>query len=256
MGNGPFLAWRHRALSAHGCVSIMIASQGGRPCRCRDWACGPGRAAESLLQLKSVTRDAAGVDMHPGQLAVSPEMVRELVDAQFPQWRSLAVKPVDSAGTLNAIFRIGDHLAARLPLEPGDPGLARRYLESEARAARELAGRTRFPTPEPVTLGEPGRGLPASVAGADLAARGDRHRGGPGRVRRVRPRPGRVHRQRTQRSAQAAGPSAGQAGEATWPPMTPGCRPASRAAANSWTSRGCAGYGTSSGNCREAWAGM
>jgi aminoglycoside phosphotransferase (APT) family kinase protein len=106
------------------------------------------------------TQDAAGVDMHPGQLAVSPETVRELVDAQFPQWRALAIKPVDSRGTVNAIYRIGDHLAARLPLEPGDPGPTRRHLEAEARAASELAGRTRFPTPEPVALGEPGAGYP------------------------------------------------------------------------------------------------
>jgi aminoglycoside phosphotransferase (APT) family kinase protein len=118
------------------------------------------RAAESLLQLKSGTRDAAGVDMHPGQLAVTLRTVRELVDAQFPQWRPLAVRPVDSAGTVNAIFRVGDHLAARLPLEPGDPAPARRHLESEARAASELAGRTRFRTPEPVALGEPGAGYP------------------------------------------------------------------------------------------------
>ena len=31
---------------------------------------------------------------------------------------------------------------------------------SEAQAARELLGRTRFPTPEPVALGEPGAGYP------------------------------------------------------------------------------------------------
>ena len=89
------------------------------------------------------------MDMHPGQLVVSPEMVRELVDAQFPQWRALAIKPVDSQGTVNAIFRVDDHLAARLPLEPGDPGAMRLHLESEARAASEPAGRTRFATPEP-----------------------------------------------------------------------------------------------------------
>jgi aminoglycoside phosphotransferase (APT) family kinase protein len=98
--------------------------------------------------------------MHPGQLAISPGTVRELVDAQFPQWRALAIRPVDSAGTVNAIFRIGDHLVARLPLEPDDPALVRRDLECEATAARELAGRTRFPTPEPVALGEPGAGYP------------------------------------------------------------------------------------------------
>ena len=125
---------------------------------------------------------AGDLHQHPGrgrqrpQLAVTLRTVRELVDAQFPQWRGLAIKPVDSAGTVKAIFRVGDQFAARFPLEPGDPGSARRHLESEARAARELAGRTRFRTPEPVALGEPGAGLPACVASADLAARGDRHR--------------------------------------------------------------------------------
>jgi aminoglycoside phosphotransferase (APT) family kinase protein len=67
---------------------------------------------------------------------------------------------VDSAGTVNAIFRVGDDLAARLPLGPGDPGPVRRQLECEARAARELAGRTRFATPGPVALGAPGAGYP------------------------------------------------------------------------------------------------
>jgi aminoglycoside phosphotransferase (APT) family kinase protein len=105
-------------------------------------------------------RDAVGVDMHASQLTVSAEMVRELVDDQFPRWRGLAIASVCSSGTVNAIFRIGDLLAARFPLKPGAAGPARRQLESEARAARELAGRTRFRTPEPVALGEPGAGYP------------------------------------------------------------------------------------------------
>jgi aminoglycoside phosphotransferase (APT) family kinase protein len=41
-----------------------------------------------------------------------------------------------------------------------DVGSTRRWLESEAEAARELVGRTRFATPEPVALGEPGAGYP------------------------------------------------------------------------------------------------
>jgi aminoglycoside phosphotransferase (APT) family kinase protein len=98
--------------------------------------------------------------MHAGQLAVSSGMVRELVDEQFPSWRRLAIKAVESPGTVNAIFRIGDRLAARFPLRPGDAASVRRRLESEAAAARELAGRTRFATPEPVAIGEPGAGYP------------------------------------------------------------------------------------------------
>jgi len=98
--------------------------------------------------------------MHAGQLEVSAETVRKLVDEQFPRWRDLGIRAVDSAGTVNAIFRIGRQLAARFPLQPSDVESVRRQLDSEARAARELAGRTRFATPEPVAVGEPGAGYP------------------------------------------------------------------------------------------------
>ncbi|MGD0700257.1 MAG: phosphotransferase [Trebonia sp.] len=46
------------------------------------------------------------------------------------------------------------------PRRARDPGQARRWLEGEAEAAAELAGRTRFPTPEPIALGDPGAGYP------------------------------------------------------------------------------------------------
>jgi aminoglycoside phosphotransferase (APT) family kinase protein len=38
--------------------------------------------------------------------------------------------------------------------------MVRRQLDAEAQAARDLAGRTRFRTPEPVAIGEPGAGYP------------------------------------------------------------------------------------------------
>ena len=98
--------------------------------------------------------------MHPNQLTISLETVRRLVDAQFPQWRDLPIEQFASQGTVNALFRIGQRLAARFPLEPGEVGPTRRWLQAEAEAARELLGRTRFRTPEPVALGEPGEGYP------------------------------------------------------------------------------------------------
>ncbi len=61
---------------------------------------------------------------------------------------------------MNAVFRIGDQFEARFALEPPDVDSVRRRLESEPEAARELLVRTRFPTPEPVALGEPGAGYP------------------------------------------------------------------------------------------------
>ncbi|GIH03706.1 putative phosphotransferase [Rhizocola hellebori] len=98
--------------------------------------------------------------MHADQLTLSLETVRELVDEQFPQWRRLPIRGVASQGTVNAIFRVGDSLAARFPLQPGDVDATRRWLRAEAEAGRELMGRTRFPTPTPVALGEPGPGYP------------------------------------------------------------------------------------------------
>ncbi len=98
--------------------------------------------------------------MHPDQLSVSVGTVERLVAGQFPRWRSLPVVAVPSCGTVNALFRIGDELCARLPLQPDDPSDVLRRLQGEMAAARELVGRTRFPTPEPVALGEPGEGYP------------------------------------------------------------------------------------------------
>ncbi|HEY2552777.1 MAG TPA: aminoglycoside phosphotransferase family protein [Streptosporangiaceae bacterium] len=114
------------------------------------------------MRLRSAikTGDAPEVGMHAGQLAISAETARQLVDEQFGEWRKLPVTAMASDGTVNALFRLGDELLARFPLNPGDVGRTRRSLQCEAQAARELLGRTRFATPEPVALGEPGAGYP------------------------------------------------------------------------------------------------
>ncbi|MBB5079378.1 phosphotransferase [Nonomuraea endophytica] len=98
--------------------------------------------------------------MHADELAVPLDTVRALVAGQFPAWKDLPVRRVESQGTVNAIFRIGGDLAARFPIEAREPDAARRWLEAEAAAARELLDATRFRTPEPIALGEPGEGYP------------------------------------------------------------------------------------------------
>lgn len=98
--------------------------------------------------------------MHPNELTISDETVRALIDEQFPEWRRLRIRRIASHGTVNAICRIGDTFVARFPLELREAGSTRQWLESEAEAARELLGRTRFRTPEPIALGEPGAGYP------------------------------------------------------------------------------------------------
>jgi len=123
----------------------------------------PARVApegRKAIAVKIETGDAPPMQMHPDQLPVSLGVVRELVDQQFPEWQGLPISEVASHGTVNALFRIGDKFVARFPLEPEEVTATRRWLESEAQAARELSGCTRFLTPEPVALGEPVAGYP------------------------------------------------------------------------------------------------
>lgn len=100
------------------------------------------------------------MDMHENQLRVTVDVVRRLVSDQFPEWGLLPITQIHSEGTVNAIFRIGGGLAARLPLQPGDVDATRQWLRSEAEAALELLDHTSFAVPEPVAIGEPGAGYP------------------------------------------------------------------------------------------------
>jgi aminoglycoside phosphotransferase (APT) family kinase protein len=105
-------------------------------------------------------REHATVSMHDDQLDVDTDVIRRLIADQFPRWSTLPVRAVSTTGTVNAIFRIGNSLAARLPLRPGDPTCVRDWLEREAAAAREFAAVSPVPAPAPVALGEPGHGYP------------------------------------------------------------------------------------------------
>lgn len=98
--------------------------------------------------------------MHADQVDVTGGQVAALVRAQFPRWGELKVRRVRSAGTDNAIFRIGDGLAARFPLRRADAAATRSSLEREAEASAELARVSPYATPEPVAIGEPGEGYP------------------------------------------------------------------------------------------------
>lgn len=98
--------------------------------------------------------------MHPGQLEITTSTVEALVRSQFPQWAGQPVVAVRSHGTVNALFRIGDDLVARFPIEPGDPVDQLSEIEAEVDAARRLRAVAPCPTPEPVAIGDPGEGFP------------------------------------------------------------------------------------------------
>lgn len=98
--------------------------------------------------------------MHEGELHIEEAVVGRLIADQFPQWRHERVRRTATAGTVNAIFRIGTDLTARFPLLATDLATTRSQLTREAEAMRELSGACPFPTPVPVALGSPGYGYP------------------------------------------------------------------------------------------------
>jgi aminoglycoside phosphotransferase (APT) family kinase protein len=57
--------------------------------------------------------------MHADEIHTDVPLVRRLLAAQFPQWAELSIERVASGGTENAIYRLGEEMAVRLPLKPG-----------------------------------------------------------------------------------------------------------------------------------------
>ncbi|MDA0566360.1 phosphotransferase [Streptomonospora sp. S1-112] len=98
--------------------------------------------------------------MHADQITVAEPTAAALVAAQFPQWASLPLSPVVPGGTVHTVYRMGERLALRFPLTPGDPAAVHRRLAAEAAAAREIAGHSPVATPRPVAIGGPGEGYP------------------------------------------------------------------------------------------------
>lgn len=94
--------------------------------------------------------------MHAGEPWIDASLVRRLLAAQLPQWAGLPLRRVESAGTDNAIFRLGDDLAVRLPRI----GWAVAQVEKEHRWLPRLAPHLPLPIPEPLALGVPGAGYP------------------------------------------------------------------------------------------------
>ena len=89
---------------------------------------------------------------------IDTDLVRALVDEQFPDWRELPVRPVPRQGFDNRTFRLGAELSVRLPS-------AEAYAASVAKEDRclpLLAPHLAIPVPEPVAVGRPGAGYPFS----------------------------------------------------------------------------------------------
>lgn len=97
-----------------------------------------------------------GTRMHADEAEIDTGLVRSLVATQFPRWAGLPIRPVTSAGTDNAMYRLGDDLAVRLPRIAG----AAASVESEQEWLPRLAPHLPVTVPTPVAEGRPADGYP------------------------------------------------------------------------------------------------
>ncbi len=94
--------------------------------------------------------------MHADEVHTDETVVRALLAAQFPHRAHLPVAPVPSSGTDNAIYRLGDDMAVRLPRVESAAG----QVDKEQEWLPRLAPHLPLAVPAPLAHGASGAEYP------------------------------------------------------------------------------------------------
>lgn len=94
--------------------------------------------------------------MHVDEVDTNVPLVVRLLITQFPQWANLPIEQVHSAGTGNALYRLGDDMVVRLPRIPSAVG----QVDKEQKWLPRLAPLLPLNIPVPLAKGKPSDGYP------------------------------------------------------------------------------------------------
>ena len=94
--------------------------------------------------------------MHADEVETDESLVRRLLEAQFPDWSKLKIDRVSSFGTDNAIYKLGDDLAVRMPRIES----AATQVDKEARWLPAMAPLLPLAVPVPIAKGAAAEGYP------------------------------------------------------------------------------------------------
>jgi aminoglycoside phosphotransferase (APT) family kinase protein len=94
--------------------------------------------------------------MHANEVDTNIDLVVRLLATQFPQWAGFPIRPVPSAGTDNALYRLGAEMVVRLPRIDWAIG----QVEKERQWLPKLAPFLPLAIPVQLARGKPGEGYP------------------------------------------------------------------------------------------------
>ncbi len=113
-------------------------------------------ATARIARMDSAVAEEATSRMHEDEVDTDIRLVSRLLAAQFPLWADRPLRPVEPAGTDNAIYRLGESMSVRLPRIDW---AVDQPMKEHAWLPR-LAPHLSLAIPEPLALGEPGEGYP------------------------------------------------------------------------------------------------
>jgi aminoglycoside phosphotransferase (APT) family kinase protein len=97
------------------------------------------------------------VTLHDDEFSIDDALVRSLVDDQLPHLRGLALRRIETAGTVHVVFRLGDELVVRLPRH----GAYSDGPQREAACLPRFIGALPITVPKYHALGRPSSDYPA-----------------------------------------------------------------------------------------------
>jgi aminoglycoside phosphotransferase (APT) family kinase protein len=95
--------------------------------------------------------------MHENEFNIDEGIIKELLKSQFKEWADLPLMSVQSEGTDNLIFRLGDDKCIRFPRIPD----AEVQVEKEQRWLPYLAHHLPLEIPSPIGIGHPQDSYPS-----------------------------------------------------------------------------------------------
>lgn len=98
--------------------------------------------------------------MHEHELDIDVQLVRKLLNHQCPQWAQLPITTIQSSGTDNALFRLGNEFVIRLPRVEWEPESNLKGINKEYEWLPKIARNTNTPISEPIFKGSPDKSYP------------------------------------------------------------------------------------------------